>query len=85
MNISFFSFLRGLELKTFVLLQHFRDTKFVESVIPKLLFPFIQTLHNDCSQIGDVYLLFCEQFIFFSLFCRARIFFGPTRPEGQVV
>ena len=40
-------------------------TKCVQSVIPKLFIPFIQTLPNDCSHIEDVHLLFCACFIFF--------------------
>ena len=42
---------------------------------------YIQTLHNDCSHIEDVHLLFCARFIFFFFtFLRGvelRRFFHP--------
>ena len=61
-----FSFLRGVELKTFVRPQHFRGTKFVKGLkTPKVFIPFIQTLPNECSHIEDVHLLFCACFIIF--------------------
>ena len=47
--------------------QHFRGAKFVESVIPKNSFLFIQTLPYDCSHIEGVHLQYCARFIIFFL------------------
>ena len=42
--------------------QPFWGALFVKSVTPKV-FIDIQTLHNDCSHIEDVYLIFCAPFV----------------------
>ena len=38
---------------------------------------YIQTLHNDCSHIEDVHLLFCARFIIFFTGVELRRFFLP--------
>ena len=46
---------------------------------------YIQTLHNDCSHIEDVNLLFCAHFIIFFTFLTGvelRCFFHPLYLGG---
>ena len=63
--IVFFTFLRGVELRNFSI----RNAKGVPSLCSLKLQQYsilnIQTLHNDCSHIENVHLLFCAGFIIF--------------------
>ena len=44
---------------------------------------YIQTLHNDCSHIEDVHLLFCAHFIIFTCLALAKagLVVGPLGPS----
>ena len=67
--INIFSFLTGVELRHFFHLKCIGGVWFVLPVTPTVFVFYIQALHNECSHIEDVYLLFCTHFmIFFSPF-----------------
>ena len=66
--IIFFTFLTGVELRHFSI----RKAKGVPSLCnlkpEQYSILYIQNLHNDCSHIEDVHLLFCACFIIFFTF-----------------
>ena len=66
-----FSFLRGVELRHF-LIFYIRNAKGVPSLcnlqLQQYSFLYIHTLHDDFSHIEDVHLPFCAHFIFSFLF-----------------
>ena len=68
MNIKFHIFKKALHLDIFSV----QNAKMVFGLCNLLLkhfsFLYIQTLHNDCSHIEDVHLLFCAHLIIFSQF-----------------
>ena len=68
-------------VRPYVRPQHFRGTKFVSSVTPKVSFLFIQALPNDCSHIENVHLLLCARFIFFFIF-EGCVFVRPQHFRG---
>ena len=78
--IIFFTFLAGVELRRFSI----RNAKGVPNLcnlkLEQYSILYIQALHNDCSHIEDVHLLFCAYSIFFFTFLTGvelRHFFHP--------
>ena len=63
--ISIFSFLWGVELGHFYFKNPLMVSGLCNLSLQKCSFLYIQTLHNDCSHIEDVHLLFCIHLIFF--------------------
>ena len=68
-HVSFFTFLRGVELRDFF---YIRNAEGVFSLCNLLLqqysFLYIHTLYMDCPNIEVVQLPFCARFIFFPIF-----------------
>ena len=63
--IFFSDFLRVLNLDIFSILNAKGVPSLCNLKLQQYSILYIQTLHNDCSHIEDVHLLFCARFIFF--------------------
>ena len=65
-HIHFFSnFLRVLNLDIFSIINAKGVPSLCNLKLQQYSILYIQTLHNDCSHIEDVHLLFCACFIIF--------------------
>ena len=65
-HFNFFSiFVRVLNLDIFSIINAKGVPNLCDLKLKQYLFLYIKTLHNDCSHIEDVHLLFCARFIFF--------------------
>ena len=69
-HISFFlyNFLRVLNLDIFSIINAKGMPSLCNLKLQQYSILYIQTLHNDCSHIEDVHLLFCARFIIFQTF-----------------
>ena len=81
-HISFFfsNFLRVLNLDIFSIINAKGVPSLCNLKLQQYSILFIQTLHNDCSHIEHMHLLFCARFIFFLTFLTGvelRRFFLP--------
>ena len=81
-HISYFfsNFLRVLNLDIFSIIIAKGVPSLCNLELQQYSILYIQTLHNDCSHIEDVYLLFCSCFKFFKTFLTGvelRCFFLP--------
>ena len=56
--INMFAFLTGVELRQFLLPSCLGVLSLCNLKLQQFSFLYIQTLHNDCSHIEDVHLLF---------------------------
>ena len=78
-HISFFSiFLRVLNLDIFSIINAKGVPSLCNLKLQQYSILYIQTLHNDCSHIEDVHLLFCARFIILFTFLTGvelRLFF----------
>ena len=63
--INIFLFLRGVELRHFFHLDCLGVSGLCNLQLNQFLFLYIQTLHNDCSHIEDVHLIFCAHLVFY--------------------
>ena len=72
----------GIELKTFFPSEML---SLCNLKLQQFSFLYIQTLHNDCSHIEDVHLLFCAHFIFFFTFLTGVDIFSTVMLRGCLV
>ena len=64
----FLTFLTGVELRHFFLPRCLGVPRLCNLYLQQYSLLYIQTLHDDCSQIEDVHLLFCAHLINIFLF-----------------
>ena len=75
-HISFFfsNFLRVLNLDIFLIINAKGAPSLCNLKLQQYSILYIQTLHNDCSDIEDVHLLFCACFIIVLTFLTGVVF-----------
>ena len=79
-HFIFSNFLRVLNLDIFLIINGKGVPSLCNLKLQQYSILYIQTLHNDCSHIEDVHLLFCARFIIFLTFLTGvelRRFFLP--------
>ena len=86
--IFFSNFLRVLNLDIFSIINAKGVPSLCNLKLQQYSILYFQTLHNDCSHIEDVHLLFCARFIIFLTFLTGvelRHFFLSVMLRGCLV